>query len=86
MEADLNLIPESRYRITSLASRDDPLVTEGLFKGFSHVGNGVVAIAIDTDEGLRRIIPTHMILAIDVISVPETVEEEDEKESRAYFS
>ncbi len=86
MDADLNLVPESRYRVESLASRDNPLITEGVFKGFTHVGNGVVAIALQTDEGKRRIIPTHMILAIDILSVPETVEEEDERESKAYFS
>ena len=86
MDPDLSLVPESRYRVESLASRDNPLITEGIFRGFTHVGNGVVAIALDTDEGLRRIIPTHMILAIDVLSVPERVEEEDERESKAYFS
>ncbi len=85
MDMDLQLVPESRYRIESLASRDNPMVTEGAFKGFLHVGNGVVAIALDMDDGLRRVIPTHMILAIDILEVPEAPEEEEENDSKSFY-
>jgi len=86
MDEDLNLVPESRYRIESLASRDNPMVTEGTFKGLLHVGNGIVAIAIDMDDGMRRVIPTHMILAIDILSVPEPVEDEEDNDMKSYYS
>jgi hypothetical protein len=35
----LKLTPGSRYRITSMMTRDEPLVTEGTFKGYTMVGN-----------------------------------------------
>jgi len=38
-EDRLKLTPGSRYRITSMMTRDDPLVTEGTFKGYTMVSN-----------------------------------------------
>jgi hypothetical protein len=38
-EDRLKLTPGSRYRITSMMTRDEPLVTEGTFKGYTMVGN-----------------------------------------------
>ena len=38
-EDRLKLTPGSRYRVTSMMTRDDPLVTEGTFKGYTMVGN-----------------------------------------------
>jgi hypothetical protein len=35
----LKLTPGSRYRVTSMMTRDEPLVTEGTFKGYTMVGN-----------------------------------------------
>jgi hypothetical protein len=35
----LKLTPGSQYRITSMMTRDEPLVTEGTFKGYTMVGN-----------------------------------------------
>ena len=35
----LKLTPGSRYRVTSMMTRDEPLVTEGTFRGYTMVGN-----------------------------------------------
>jgi hypothetical protein len=35
----LKLTPGSRYRVTSMMTRDEPLTTEGTFKGYTMVGN-----------------------------------------------
>lgn len=45
-EDRLKLTPGSRYRIISMMTRDEPLVTEGTFKGYTMVGN-VDALLMD---------------------------------------
>jgi len=40
------LTPGSRYRILSMMTRDEPLETEGTFKGYSMIGN-IDALVID---------------------------------------
>jgi hypothetical protein len=42
----LKLTSGSRYRITSMRTRDEPLVTEGTFKGYTMVGN-IDALLLD---------------------------------------
>ena len=51
-EDALKLTPGSRYRITSMMTRDEPLVTVGTFKGYTMVGNiDALVIALDEGEG-----------------------------------
>lgn len=45
-EDRLKLTPGSRYRVTSMMTRDEPLVTEGTFKGYTMVGN-IDALLVD---------------------------------------
>lgn len=45
-EDRLKLTPGSRYRVTSMMTRDEPLVTEGTFKGYTMVGN-IDALILD---------------------------------------
>jgi hypothetical protein len=48
----LKLTPGSRYRITSMMTRDEPLVTVGTFKGYTMMGNiEALVIALDDGEG-----------------------------------
>jgi hypothetical protein len=74
------LIKGSKYRIVSLETREKPLLTHGVFKGYAAIGHDE-GICMELDEshkeskGRTRIVPTHMILAIDVI---ETAEKEEE--------
>ena len=71
----------SKYRVVSLETREKPLVTHGIFKGYAAIGHDE-GICLELDEshkeskGRMRIVPTHMILAIDVI---ESAEKEEER-------
>lgn len=73
------LVRGSKYRIVSLETREKPLVTHGTFKGYAAIGHDE-GICIELDEshkesaGRMRILPTHMIIAIDVI---ESAKKED---------
>jgi hypothetical protein len=76
----------SHYRLTSVESREAPMRTSGVFKGFATVGtDDAVVIELDEshekDVGRTRVIPLHMILAIDVLEVAEPEEEEPAPET-----
>ncbi len=70
----------SKYRVVSLETREKPLVTHGIFKGYAAIGHDE-GICLELDEshkeskGRMRIVPTHMILAIDVIESAEKEED-----------
>jgi hypothetical protein len=74
----------STYQINSLGSKDAPIVTSGIFKGYSIVGN-VEALCIELDKshkkmkGKLRMIPSHMILSVDIIKEVEEKEKDDEE-------
>ncbi len=90
------LTPGSRYRILSMMTRDDPLETEGEFKGYTAIG-GLDAICMEVKQRAGgkggpkakkalRLIPTQMIISIDIID--QAKEKEQEKagpDSRAYM-
>lgn len=62
----------SRYRIESMETRDRTKVTKGVFRGYATIGPDD-AIVIELDEshpdlkGKLRLIPVHVILAVDVL-------------------
>jgi hypothetical protein len=68
----VSLTNGSRYIIVSLGGRDRSLVTKGIFRGYTVVGN-VDGVCIELDgshKGLKgkiRVLPSHMILSIDII-------------------
>lgn len=62
----------STYRVTSMESRADTLETEGTFQGITSMGS-VDALVLEVD-GDTRLVPTHMVVAIDVL---EAVDGED---------
>lgn len=73
----------SRYRITSMETRDKPLITHGIFRGYAAVGpDDGICLELDQSHpdmaGKIRIIPCHMIISIDVV---EQAEEKKEKET-----
>jgi hypothetical protein len=87
----LELTEGSKYIITSLGSRDEPIKSSGTFCGYTSIGNGG-AICIELDKshkslsGKVRIIPSHMILTIDVVKkAKKTDEKEKESTSRSYL-
>jgi hypothetical protein len=81
-EESVSLTKGSRYRIESMETREKPLLTHGVFKGYATIGPDD-AIVMELDEshkdmaGRIRLIPCHMIIAIDVI---QAVEEEKKPE------
>ena len=88
----LQLTKGSKYTVKSLETRDQVLVTQGYFRGFTVIGN-VDAIVIELDEshgeqkGKVRLIPSHMILSLDVISVAKAPENEKDRETLSkYFT
>ncbi|UCE75404.1 MAG: hypothetical protein JSV56_06805 [Methanomassiliicoccales archaeon] len=89
--AKFQLTVGSKYRIRSLESRDKPLISQGVFKGYTAFGHDdAICLELDdsheTDSGKIRVIPAHMVIALDVLSAAEDKEfkEKDEEASR-YF-
>lgn len=81
-EEVFTLTKGSRYQIESMETREKPLVTQGIFRGYATIGTED-AICMELDEshkemaGRIRVIPLQMVIAIDVI---EAVEEEKKPE------
>lgn len=81
-EREFVLTRGSKYRVLSVESRDRPMETVGVFKGYSSIGpDEAMVLEIESKEGPGiRLIPLHMILAIDVLEAVEEVEETREPE------
>jgi hypothetical protein len=83
MEKKIQLTAGSEYKIMSMESRDKPLITKGTFKGYTMMGDiDALCIELDsshkTERGKIRIIPSHMIISIDIISAAEEEKKENE--------
>jgi hypothetical protein len=89
--AKFQLTLDSKYRIRSLESREKPLVSQGTFKGFTAFGHqDAICLELDEshegDKGKLRVIPMHMVVAIDVLSAAEGLKPvESEEEASRYF-
>ena len=84
------LTPGSQYRIKSLESRDHPMETTGVFKGYAAVAHDTaIVIELDKlhgeDKGRLRLIPSHMIISIDVLRAEKEKEEKDKDSNAVYF-
>jgi hypothetical protein len=91
-EEEVKLIEGSEYEVQSLGSREAPFVTKGTFRGYTMVGGHAEAVCIELDKshkrlaGKMRVIPSHMVLTIDIIKeAKEEEEEEDDSASRSYM-
>jgi hypothetical protein len=89
--AEFQMTIGSKYRVRSLESREKPLISQGIFKGYTAFGH-TDALVMELDEshgegqGRVRIIPAHMVVAIDVLLTAEgTDAKEKEKETSRYF-
>jgi hypothetical protein len=59
----------SKYLIQSIGKRDELLITEGTFLGYTRIGSDeALCMEMEGKKGKLRILPVHMILAMDVIS------------------
>jgi hypothetical protein len=86
-----HLVIGSTYRIFSLGSREEKLETRGIFRGVVSIGT-IDALAIELGPkheaeiaGKIRVIPSHMILALDVLEAVKEPEE-DTGEATMHYS
>lgn len=85
-EKRIQLTVGSEYKITSMESRDKPLVTQGIFKGYTMMGD-IDSLCMEMGAshkdgaGKIRVIPSHMIISIDIVSV---AKEEKKKTESIY--
>lgn len=90
VDPEITLTKGSKYRIESLESRDKTLVTNGDFLGFTMMGN-IDGIAMRLDKshehmaGKVRIIPSHMIVSLEVIEAKKEEPEKEKKPSDPHF-
>lgn len=84
------LTPGSLYKIKSLESRDKPMETIGEFKGYAAVAHDT-AIVMELDKshgeekGRLRLIPSHMIISIDVLKAEKEKAEKESDSNAVYF-
>lgn len=84
------LTPGSLYKVKSLESRDRPMETIGIFKGYAAVAHDT-AIVMELDKshgeekGRLRLIPSHMIISIDVLRAEKEEEQKDKDSNAVYF-
>lgn len=85
----VQLTEGSTYNITSIGSRDSPTKSSGTFIGYTVIGN-MDAICLELDKshkglkGKTRIIPTHMVLTIDIVTAKKAQEEKVSEEAVFY--
>lgn len=59
----------SKYHIQSIGKRDELLITEGTFLGYTRIGSDeALCIEMEGKKPKLRILPVHMILSMDIIS------------------
>ena len=88
----ISLTPGSKIRVRSAGTRDDALVSSGVFRGLVSVG-GDNSLAVELEEGgkgekgLIRLIPINALLAIDVLEAVKPTEEKrpETASSPGYF-
>lgn len=90
VDPEITLTKGSKYRVESLESRDKTIVTHGEFLGFTMMGN-IDGIAMRLDKshaelmGKVRIIPSHMIVSLDVVEAKKEEPEKEKKPSDPHF-
>jgi hypothetical protein len=86
------LVVGSVYRVTSIGTKDKPIVSEGVFKGYLALGGNADAICLELGKlhkqlaGKLRFIPTHVILTIDVLESIEREDEEEREKTERYYA
>ena len=86
----ISLTNGSRYVITSLGNKDKAIITKGIFRGYTVVGNvdGVCMELDSSHKGLRgkiRVLPSHMILSIDIIDAAQPKPQVQEESIERYY-
>ena len=86
----LELTQGSKYKIFSLGGKENILESEGYFEGYLNIGVDEIGLLLKLSENHGdmmnkiRIIPLHVILAIDIIDAKPNNKTDDEKEMPHY--
>jgi hypothetical protein len=80
----------SIYRVVSKGSGPEPMITVGVFKGYTSFGHDTaLSILMDPEkEGEQskvRFIPCTTILAVDVLTYKQEEKAKEKEESKVYF-
>ncbi len=80
----------SVYRVTSKGSGPEPMITIGVFKGYTSFGHDTaLSILMDTEKegepGKMRFIPCTTVLAVDVLTFKQEEKEKEKEEAKVYF-
>jgi hypothetical protein len=80
----------STYRVTSKGSGPEPIVTTGIFKGYTSFGHDTaLSILMDPEKegepGKMRFVPCTTVLAVDVLAFKQEEKEKEKEEAKVYF-
>jgi len=87
---EIELTKGSKYRIYSISGREKMLESEGLFEGYITIGIEEIGLLLRLNEkhedmnGKIRIIPLHAVLAMDVIEMKQSEDDEEDTEMPRY--
>lgn len=89
MTDELQLTLGSKYLIKSIMTREQVLETEGTFRGITTVGtNDALVMELGAKagplKGKLRVIPTHMVVCIDIVESVKGAEKKSEDENVHY--
>lgn len=80
----------STYRVTSKGSGPEPIVTVGVFKGYTSFGHDTALSIImdpekESEPGKMRFVPCIAVLAVDVLTFKQEEIEKEKEEAKVYF-
>ncbi len=80
----------SQYRVKSLEARDKPMETIGVFKGYAAIAHDTAIVMelekpIGEGKAMLRLIPSHMIISIDVLKAEEEKKVKESEGDSVYF-
>ncbi len=80
----------SQYREKSHEARDKPMETIGIFKGYAAVAHDTAIVMelempLGDGKAMLRLIPSHMIISIDVLKAKKEEKAKEQDGEAAYF-
>jgi hypothetical protein len=87
---EMSVTKGSRYRVISKGSGPEPIITLGVFKGYTAFGHDTALVMQmdpenEGESGLTRLIPAMVVLAVDILSFRPEEKEKDKEEVKVYF-
>jgi hypothetical protein len=80
----------SIYRVVSKGSGPEPMITVGVFKGYTSFGHDTaLSILMDPEkegeQGKVRFLPCTTVLAVDVLTYKQEEKAKEKEEAKVYF-